>query len=83
MPDILFTATMHFMSTKCVSIYTSSDVAIALLCFKKQQLYTCQFTLSVQSVFGPRVESLYIKVLSYWDFPTSPPLGLQKQYIDK
>ena len=48
---------------------------------KKQQLYTCQFTLSVQSILGPCVESLYIKV---WDFPTSPvPLGLQNQQYNR
>ena len=72
---------MYFMPTKCIIIYISSDVAIVLLCFKKQQLYICQFTLSVQSILGPCVESLYIKV---WDFPTSPvPLGLQNQQYNR
>jgi len=72
---------MYFMPTKCIIIYISSDVAIVLLCFKKQQLYICQFTLSVQLILGPCAESLYMKVLSYWNFPNSPisPLALQKQ----
>jgi len=60
------------MPTKCIIVYISSDVAIALLCIKKQQLYARQFTLLVQSILDPCVESLYIKVLSYWDFPNSP-----------